>query len=842
MKKFIVFAAIFAFAVAVFFVAGGSTVSTSVSAQNRSNPGMSQPAPGDSALATLIKRLTDRSTDNLVEKRSADGTIDLDLGEGFQNVMVARAGTDGEPVSACITSIGEANEFFGRDLETGAPIDSKLFRVDEVSKTAARHGMSRDEFLFYKKMIEEAEARRALSPEAATLAIVNGDGAGEGFNDPTTVDPEGGNNGTTRGEQRLNLFQFAAAIWGAQLDSGVQIDINAQFNTLTPCTTSGGVLGSAGSNGITANFTGAPLTGVWYHRALANKVSGTDTNGVNPEINARFNTDVDNGCLGAGSRFYYGLNNSTPSARINLLVVLLHEMGHGLGFSAAGVNGSTGALTQGLPDVFLLHMLDTTTNKRWRDMTNAERQASAINPGGVVFDGANVKIASSFLNSGRANDGSVELFTPNPFQQGSSVSHFNTVASPSLLMEPSITPGLPLTLDLTRQVMRDIGWYRDTDGDRVPDTITNVNLGGTPTSGQLLTVRWTNNGGFNRNVTIELSTNGGNSYETVLAEDTQNGGTFTFTVPNITTSTARIRVREAGFVDPVGQSAVFTIGNSQPRTTRYDFDGDGKADVSLFRPSEGNWYIQNSATGGVSGVHFGNSSDLTAPGDFDGDGKADISVFRPSEGNWYRLNSSTGAFVGIHFGNQEDLPAVGDFDGDGKTDISVFRPSEGNWYRLNSTDGGFVGLHFGSTGDKPAVGDFDGDGKADISVFRPSEGNWYRLNSSDGGFAAVRFGNADDRAVPADYDGDGKTDIAVYRATTGEWFRLNSANGGFFGMAFGTAGDKPVPADYDGDGKADIAVYRPSEGNWYFTNSTSGFGAIRFGAAEDAPAPNSFIF
>lgn len=276
--------------------------------------------------------------------------------------------------------------------------------------------------------------------------------------------------------------------------------------------------------------------------------------------------------------------------------------------------------------------------------------------------------------------------------------------------------------------------------------------------------------------------------------------------------------------------------------TRYDFDGDGIADVSVFRPSEGNWYVQNSANMSVSSSHFGQNNDITAPGDFDGDGKADISVFRPSEGNWYRLNSSDGSFTGLHFGVSEDLPAVGDFDGDGKDDISVFRPSEGNWYRLNSSDGSFFGMHFGISEDKPAVGDFDGDGRSDISVFRPSEGNWYRMNSSDSQVVSLHFGITVDKPTPADFDGDGKTDVAVFRPTTGEWFRLNSSNGSFFGMHFGTAGDKPVAADYDGDGKADIAVFRPSEGNWYFFNSTSGFSAQHFGVSEDNPAPNSFVY
>jgi hypothetical protein len=274
----------------------------------------------------------------------------------------------------------------------------------------------------------------------------------------------------------------------------------------------------------------------------------------------------------------------------------------------------------------------------------------------------------------------------------------------------------------------------------------------------------------------------------------------------------------------------------------FDYDGDGKADISVFRPSEGNWYIQNSGDGSVIGPHFGQTSDLTAPGDFDGDGKADISVYRPSEGNWYRLNSSDGSFFGTHFGAFEDKPAVGDFDGDGKADISVFRPSEGNWYRLNSGDGSFFGTHFGATEDKPAVGDFDGDGKADISLFRPSEGNWYRLNSTDGSFFGTHFGITEDRPTPADYDGDGKTDISVFRPSAGDWYRLNSDGGSFFGTHFGAMNDKPVSADFDGDGKADIAVFRPSEGNWYILNSTAGFLSQHFGATEDTPTPNSFIY
>jgi hypothetical protein len=476
-------------------------------------------------------------------------------------------------------------------------------------------------------------------------------------------------------------------------------------------------------------------------------------------------------------------------------------------------------------------------------MTNAERQASALNTNNVLFDGANIKIASSFLTSGRDSAGRVQLYTPGAFSPGSSISHFDTANSPNLLMEPSINPGLPLDLDLTRQAMRDIGWYRDTTADRIPDTITGVTLAGTATIGSPATVRWTNNGGFSRNVTIELSTDGGNTFPTALAADTANNGTFTFTVPNTPTNQARIRVRETGFADPMGATpANFAISGGTART-RFDFDGDGKADVSVFRPSVGDWYILNSSTG-FSGAHFGATGDLRIPADFDGDGKTDIAVYRPSDGGWYWLNSSNNSFSAANFGVAEDLPTPADYDGDGKADISVFRPSVADWYRLNSgSANSFTGLHFGAIGDKPAVGDFDGDGRADISVFRPSSGDWFRLDSATGGFVGLHFGALGDNPTPADYDGDGKTDISVFRPSVGDWFRLNSGSGNSFtGLHFGATGDRPVAADYDGDGKADIGVYRPSDGNWYLLNSTAGFSAVRFGVAEDNPIPNAFVY
>jgi hypothetical protein len=139
---------------------------------------------------------------------------------------------------------------------------------------------------------------------------------------------------------------------------------------------------------------------------------------------------------------------------------------------------------------------------------------------------------------------------------------------------------------------------------------------------------------------------------------------------------------------------------------------------------------------------------LAVIGDYDGDGHADVAVFRPSTGDWYRRNSSDGSFVGIHFGIETDLPVPADFDGDHRQDIAVFRPSEGNWYRLNSSDGQPSGIHFGQADDVPVPGDFDGDGKSDQAVFR--EGSWY-VSRSTAGFTAKQFGVPTDIPIPKKY-------------------------------------------------------------------------------------------
>jgi len=236
-----------------------------------------------------------------------------------------------------------------------------------------------------------AAAFCSVAWSAASFVIVNGDGPGEGFNDPTPVAPVGGNAGTTLGQQRLNAFQYAASLWGAKLDSAVPILVLATFDPLT-CSATSAVLGSAGPRFIFSDFPGAPLAGTWYHAALANKLTGTDLLAGDAPIRARFNSNLGaSNCL-AGSPFYLGLD-SNPGGQIDLVTVLLHEFSHGLGFSTV-TNGTSGAYLAGQPSSYDHFLLDNTQGLTWVQMTAAQRAASAVNSRNVVWTGANVTSAA----------------------------------------------------------------------------------------------------------------------------------------------------------------------------------------------------------------------------------------------------------------------------------------------------------------------------------------------------------------------------------------------------------------------------------------------------------------
>jgi hypothetical protein len=238
-----------------------------------------------------------------------------------------------------------------------------------------------------------------------------------------------------------------------------------------------------------------------------------------------------------------------------------------------------------------------------------------------------------------------------------------------------------------------------------------------------------------------------------------------------------------------------------------DYDGDGRADIGVFRPAPGLWSVKD-----VTRIYSpAGSYDYPVSGDYDGDETAEMAFFRPSQGLW-----SVQDLTRAYYGALGDLPAPGDYDGDGSCDIGIFRENGGMWSIRNLSR-----FYFGGTGDWPLPGDWDGNGMDEAGLYRPSAGKWMVRNIS-----RFYLGAPTDWPIPGDYKGDNSLSAGIFRPCSGMW-AIRDITRIFFGNCF----DCPVPADYFGGGTTDIGVFRDATGLWAIRNLSRGY----FGSTGDIP-------
>ncbi|MDQ4123073.1 MAG: CHRD domain-containing protein [Acidobacteriota bacterium] len=309
-------------------------------------------------------------------------------------------------------------------------------------------------------------------------------------------------------------------------------------------------------------------------------------------------------------------------------------------------------------------------------------------------------------------------------------------------------------------------------------------------------------------------------------------------------------------------------GQLKIQTTPFDLDGDGRTDISAYRPgAAGTTFTIFSINNSFQSNIFGFTNEVPLPtsasNDFDGDGRGDLVLLRISNNNWVwrilqtRTNTVREVFWGLGPNTDDLVPA--DYDGDGMTDIAVYRFSTGVWYILQSSNNQLRTEFWGQAGNPNEygmVGDFDADGRSDLTILRYTATTmlWSTRRSSDNAVQVREWGNsATDSHIytwaQIDVDGDGIQDRAIARdpnpasSATGDQitvFVLRSSDGGQFALPFGRDTDSPFAGDFDGDGRTDFAARRNESGTlvWYIALSSNNWNTaqprvVRFGQAGD---------
>ncbi len=257
-------------------------------------------------------------------------------------------------------------------------------------------------------------------------------------------------------------FDDSVNVWAPLLNSNVPIKVSVTWTEGGDCSSSC-TLASAGATNNVQNFTNAPRRNVLYPIALANSLAGQRLNGNRVDIEANFNSQAN---------WFYG-TGTPPQGQTNFKATAVHELAHGLGFSATldydqgGDTGSWGFSGNATPGIFDQFVVNGSGQQLIAVFPNNSAELAAqLTSGNILFDGPNTRAA----NGGNP----AKLFAPNPWQVGSSLSHLDQttyLGGPNTLMTPKdegttsiFEPG-----PITEGIFKDMGWP-GTPGTPAPST------------------------------------------------------------------------------------------------------------------------------------------------------------------------------------------------------------------------------------------------------------------------------------------------------------------------------------------------------------------------------------
>lgn len=601
-------------------------------------------------------------------------------------------------------------------------------------------------------------------------------------------------------------FDAAVNYWAGIITSSVPIKVTASFQPTAP-----GVLGQASPS---AGYSGPGIGdgSSVYPAALADALTGRDVSAssgpaVTDDIQAVFSSTE--------TGIYYGTDGQPPAGTIDFETVVLHELGHGLGFTGSmSVSGGVGSYTAP-PEIYDRFTASASSTALLSFPNNSTALADALQAPPLQWTGTNAVSA----NGGQRP----VLYAPAHFSQGSSYSHLdestypagniNSLMTPSLNAQEVIRDPGPVAVG----IMNDLGWQASRPSDTTPPQLVSAQVSPTAvavgTRAQVVTVT--------AHVTDDLS---GSQAPTATITDPGGGRLTTGPMTLASGSTLDGWYRGQVTVPAGAPSGTWPVdlealrdraGNTAAAGTRIGAltvaDTPSrvpwKVAVGRSMPSGYTLFLAGSSSDGgapVSSVAFGAPGDVALVGDWNGDGTATVGIWRPSEAAFYLADSNVaggGNVIRIAFGNSDDLPLVAHLGG-AKDTVAVFRPSTGTFFLAgdNVAGGGAVtAVAFGSPGDLPLLGDWTGTGQSRVGVFRPREGRFFLAGSNVTGGGVVStfgFGSQGDLPIAGDWDADGQAEVAVFRPSQGRFFLAQSnASGGGASVGtflFGSPGDTPA--------------------------------------------------